>query len=112
MNSFARHYLYDVDRTPIKTYLTMCDEMERMHKDIMALRGQVEQLQHRNEVQAQIIRDEAYKLDQETMDEIDRNARAFGWEIGHGAILVGGTVCTSDNNPFMSKDWKKEMGFE
>lgn len=48
---------------------------------------------------------------QDQVDEIDRNARAFGWEIGRGAIMVGNMVGTSDSNPFMSPHWKSEMGF-
>lgn len=104
-------YRFQVDRTPVGAFLDMCKELDKRQKDIMALRAQVEQLTHRNEVQAQIIRDDKCISD-EQLDEIDRNARAFGWEIGHGAIMVAGTICTSDNNPFLSKDWKKEMGFE
>lgn len=104
-------YKWKIDRQPVSTFLEMCYWLDRYQKENAELKTQVTQLNRRNEVQAGIIEDEGKRTPEE-IDEIDRNARAFGWEIGHGAILVGGTICTSDDNPFLSKDWKKEMGFE
>ena len=38
--------------------------------------------------------------DDDSIEEIERRAKALGWEIGNGAIMVGNTVCLSKNNPF------------
>lgn len=42
------------------------------------------------------------------IEEVDRNARAYGFEIGRGAPLKK-TVETSNDNPFMSPDWKDQV---
>lgn len=44
------------------------------------------------------------------IDEIDRNARAYGFEVGRGAALSHGTIQTSDDNPFMEKNWRAQIG--
>jgi hypothetical protein len=38
--------------------------------------------------------------------EIDRNARAYGWEIGHRGISPIEVVGCSEGNPFMDSDWR------
>jgi hypothetical protein len=38
--------------------------------------------------------------------EIDRNARAYGWEIGHRGIAPTEVTETSEGNPFMDPDWR------
>jgi hypothetical protein len=37
--------------------------------------------------------------------EMDRNARAYGWEIGRGQ-LISPNVYVSEDNPFMDEDWR------
>jgi oligoribonuclease (3'-5' exoribonuclease) len=44
------------------------------------------------------------------IDEIDRNARAYGYEVGRGAALSHGMIQTSDDNPFMAKNWRAQIG--
>jgi oligoribonuclease len=44
------------------------------------------------------------------IDEIDRNARAYGFEVGRGAALSHGQIPTSDDNPFMEKNWRAQIG--
>lgn len=39
------------------------------------------------------------------IDEIDRNARAYGFEIGRGQE-IGPQVNASEDNPFLSRDWR------
>lgn len=39
------------------------------------------------------------------LDEIDRNARAYGFEIGRGRALAEG-IETSEDNPFLSPNWR------
>lgn len=41
--------------------------------------------------------------------EIDRNARAYGFEIGRGHPL-GELVTTSEDNPFLDPDWASDLG--
>lgn len=38
--------------------------------------------------------------------EIDRNARAYGWEVANGHPLTDKIEETSPENPFMSPDWR------
>lgn len=40
------------------------------------------------------------------MEEADRCARAYGYEIGKGRSLAEHLVEVSDDNPFMYRDWK------
>jgi hypothetical protein len=40
--------------------------------------------------------------------EADRNARAYGWEIGRGQVL-GQVVNTTEGNPFMSAEWRDDL---
>jgi hypothetical protein len=46
--------------------------------------------------------------DHSSHDEIDRCARAYGWEIGNGAKM-GRVIELSDNNPFKHADWRQRM---
>lgn len=43
------------------------------------------------------------------VDEIDRNARAYGYEIGKGHSLAKHIPATSLTNPFLDADWKKRL---
>lgn len=40
------------------------------------------------------------------LDEIDRNARAYGWEVGHGHPLTDKIESTSEENPFLRANWR------
>lgn len=40
------------------------------------------------------------------VDEIDRNARAYGWEVGRGAPIQFGPIPTSADNPFLERNWR------
>ena len=40
------------------------------------------------------------------LDEMDRNARAYGWEIGKGAPMLD-EMTFSEDNPFMNPDWRE-----
>ena len=42
------------------------------------------------------------------MDEADRNARAYGWEIGHGSPLVP-ILDFSPENPFTDPNWRDNV---
>ena len=42
------------------------------------------------------------------MDEADRNARAYGWEIGHGSPLVA-VLDFSPENPFIDPNWRDNV---
>lgn len=46
---------------------------------------------------------------EEDMDEFDRAARAYGWEVGRGHPLTE-QITTSDDNPFMDPNWRKDIG--
>lgn len=39
------------------------------------------------------------------IDNIDRNARAYGWEIGRGHTLTA-TITSHEPNPFHDPDWR------
>lgn len=41
--------------------------------------------------------------------EIDRNARAYGWEVGNGHPLARKIVETSPDNPFTDKNWQSKI---
>ena len=41
--------------------------------------------------------------------EIDRNARAYGWEIGRGHPLVERIESTDPENPFLAADWRTRL---
>lgn len=45
---------------------------------------------------------------QAMLEEVDRNARAYGWEIGRGRALTE-VVDYSPDNPFLDPDWRKRM---
>jgi hypothetical protein len=40
------------------------------------------------------------------LNEIDRNARAYGWEIGHGQVLAE-VIEFSAENPFINPNWRE-----
>lgn len=46
----------------------------------------------------------------ETLEEIDRNARAYGWEIGKGQTIGEPELDTTDGNPFEDPNWRKTHG--
>lgn len=48
------------------------------------------------------------ELTQEELDEIDRNARAYGFEIGRGKPLTK-KFDASEDNPFLDPNWKDNI---
>lgn len=42
------------------------------------------------------------------LDEMDRNGRAYGWEIGQGRPLTR-TITFSEDNPFVDKNWRDKV---
>jgi hypothetical protein len=40
------------------------------------------------------------------LEEIDRNARAYGFEVGRGQALTAQIAGLSDDNPFVKKGWR------
>lgn len=42
------------------------------------------------------------------LSEVDRNARAYGWEIGRGQALAE-TIEFSDDNPFVDPNWRNRI---
>lgn len=48
---------------------------------------------------------------QKQVDEIDRSARAYGWEIGNGQSIVA-KLNTSKSNPFMDPNWRATHGVD
>jgi len=44
--------------------------------------------------------------------EIDRNARAYGFEVGRGHPLVKDVLKLSPDNPFLQKDWAEMISDE
>lgn len=48
-------------------------------------------------------------MTREQLDELDRNARAYGFEIGRGHELVEVIDIDqlSEDNPFLDKNWKQ-----
>ena len=45
----------------------------------------------------------------EELGELDRNARAYGYEVGRGAKLEEIVTATPDN-PFLHADWAERAG--
>lgn len=43
---------------------------------------------------------------EEELDAMDRNARAYGWEIGRGKPLAANIGDISPDNPFINENWK------
>jgi hypothetical protein len=43
---------------------------------------------------------------QRKLEEMDRSARAYGWEIGRGKPMTRHMTLSPDN-PFRNKDWEK-----
>lgn len=50
--------------------------------------------------------------DNEVVAELDRNARAYGFEIGRGHPLTSHLESVSNDNPFMKRDWKDRIDQE
>jgi len=48
-------------------------------------------------------------LDDVNTEEVDRNARAYGFEVGKGHPLVERIERISDDNPFQNKNWKDKI---
>jgi hypothetical protein len=48
------------------------------------------------------------EISQEQLDEIDRNARAYGFEIGRGKALTK-NLNMSDDNPFLESSWRDNV---
>lgn len=46
----------------------------------------------------------------EDIEEIDRSARSYGWEIGHGHPLTERIEATSPDNPFRDANWRERVG--
>lgn len=44
-----------------------------------------------------------------SIEEIDRNARAYGWEIGRGHPLHSTIKVNSPDNPFLDSDWRSKI---
>lgn len=45
----------------------------------------------------------------ERLEEIDRNARAYGWEVGKGRPVTGEILMTSSDNPFLDPNWRENI---
>lgn len=43
------------------------------------------------------------------LEDMDRQARGYGWEIGRGTKIEP-MVQTSDDNPFLDPNWKETHG--
>jgi hypothetical protein len=48
---------------------------------------------------------EAMAKQERDRQEMDRNARAYGWEIGHGKPLAA-VIEFSEDNPFLDPTWR------
>ena len=42
------------------------------------------------------------------LNEMDRNARAYGWEIGHGQAMTQ-IIDFSPENPFIDPNWRQNI---
>jgi hypothetical protein len=51
------------------------------------------------------------EMDEVTLAEIDRNARAYGYEVGRGRLLAKG-IETSEDNPFLDPNWRDHVEAE
>jgi len=43
------------------------------------------------------------------LEEMDRNARAYGWEVGHGQTLASRIEHISEENPFQDPEWRHRV---
>lgn len=48
-------------------------------------------------------------VDHDTMASIDRNARAYGYEVGKTGELVAVVENTSPDNPFLDPNWRDRL---
>lgn len=51
----------------------------------------------------------AYMIIEDLFKDADRNARAYGWEVGHGQPLTEQINGLSDDNPFLDDNWKDKV---
>ena len=72
------------------------------------LRAEIESLIAHSRVQSQTIVMLSRLVGSSPVSEIDRSARAYGWEIGKGRALTDVVDC-SDDNPFLDPDWRERM---
>lgn len=45
----------------------------------------------------------------EGLEEIDRNARAYGWEVAKHNMLIEIFDHVCEDNPFMDKNWRDNL---
>jgi len=43
------------------------------------------------------------------LEEMDRNARSYGWEVGHGQQLASKIENISEENPFQDPEWRQRV---
>lgn len=48
------------------------------------------------------------EISMEQFRELDRHARAYGWEIGRGK-KIGKAVTASSDNPFLKEGWDSDL---
>lgn len=48
-------------------------------------------------------------LIQKELDEIDRNARAYGYDVGRGHPLTKEIAEVSEDNPFLDPNWRDHV---
>lgn len=44
-----------------------------------------------------------------SVEEIDRNARAYGWEVGRGHLMVDKMADCDPANPFLDSNWREHV---
>lgn len=49
------------------------------------------------------------EISKEGLEKIDRQARAYGFEVGRGKPLVTCIEGVSDDNPFLNPNWRDEI---
>ena len=81
-------------------------------RELSRLRGAVQELtkeQHKaNEIAIDI---ERRRTMRETRDieEMDRNARAYGWQVGRSGTFPTDVTETTDDNPFVDPNWRDKL---
>lgn len=50
-----------------------------------------------------------YRFDSASVKETDRNARAYGWEVGRGRVMQE-MIEYDPENPFLFSDWREQFG--
>lgn len=64
---------------------------------------------HRREESHVRVMELAYALARSELVEIDRNARAYGFEVGRGALLAE-VIEYAEDNPFVDPNWHDQIG--